>query len=145
MHLSPEFGSTVQKIEADGYRLIVRLKCCSVRYTCWHYEVGLGLIGFADVFDELADLLLILEVLDSPQLRSINRPSLLRIFMGRATEGQLVMLLYSIKMSHIHFVAADGIAIESYSWVNNLKMYTMLGVRCRWYLVSGFLSITIRG
>lgn len=55
MHLSPEFGSTVNVIEADGFKIDARVESLlssdtSVAVT---KSVGLGVIGFADVCERL--------------------------------------------------------------------------------------------
>ena len=62
-HLSPEFGSTVQEIEADGFHIDHKLEMLlssdsAVGIT---KSMGLGMIGFADVLADLQpDLLLVL-------------------------------------------------------------------------------------
>ena len=116
MHLSPEFGSTVQKIEADGYRVDrkVEMLLSSDTPVGITKSVGLGLIGFADVFDELQpDLLLILgdrfEIFSAATAALIARIPIAHIHGGELTEGAFDdAIRHSItKMSHIHFVAAD--------------------------------------
>ena len=63
MHLSPEFGMTIDTIEADGFSVNrkVELLLSSDSPVGVTKSMGLGMIGFADVFSELTpDLLLIL-------------------------------------------------------------------------------------
>src|SRR5574340_1191494 len=55
MHLSPEFGSTVNIIEADGFPIAARIETLlssdsSIGVT---KAVGLGVLSFAEVFDRL--------------------------------------------------------------------------------------------
>ena len=63
MHLSPEFGLTVQHIEADGYPIDWRVEMLLSSDTAIGItkSMGLGLIGFADALAQLQpDLLLVL-------------------------------------------------------------------------------------
>ena len=63
MHLSPEFGSTVQEIEADGFHINhkVEMLLSSDSAVGITKSMGLGMIGFADVLADLQpDLLLVL-------------------------------------------------------------------------------------
>ena len=63
MHLSPEFGLTVQEIEADGYHVDrkVEMLLSSDTPVGITKSMGLGMIGFADALNDLQpDLLLLL-------------------------------------------------------------------------------------
>ena len=63
MHLSPEFGLTVQEIEADGHRIDrkVEMLLSSDTPVGITKSIGLGMIGFADALADLQpDLLLVL-------------------------------------------------------------------------------------
>src|SRR5260370_12679327 len=63
MPLSPEFGSTARVIEEDGFEITARVEMLlsgdsSVSIS---KSIGLGVIGFADVFDRICpDILLVL-------------------------------------------------------------------------------------
>ena len=63
MHLSQEFGLTIEEIEKDGYQITdkVEVLLSSDTSTSICKSMGLGLMGFADKFDLYKpDLLLIL-------------------------------------------------------------------------------------
>ena len=116
MHLSPEFGLTEQEIEFDGHRIDrkVEMLLSSDTPVGITKSIGLGLIGFADVFAELKpDLLLILgdrfEIFAAASAALIARIPIAHIQGGELTEGAFDdAIRHSItKMSHIHFVAAD--------------------------------------
>ena len=55
MHLSPEFGLTVQEVEADGYRIDRRVEMLLSSDTPVGIakSMGLGMIGLADALAEL--------------------------------------------------------------------------------------------
>lgn len=116
MHLSPEFGMTVNAIEADGFRIDRKVEMLlssdtSVGVT---KSMGLGMIGFADVLAELKpDLMLILgdrfEIFVAAASAMIARIPIAHLHGGEATEGAFdEAIRHSItKMSHLHFVAAE--------------------------------------
>ena len=63
MHLSPEFGCTYQQIEADGFaidrKVDMLLSCDSASGIA--KSIGLGLIGFGDIYESLRpDIVLML-------------------------------------------------------------------------------------
>ena len=63
MHLSPEFGSTIKAIEADGFNVDrkVEMLLSSDTPVGISKSMGLGLIGFADAFCQVKpDLVLVL-------------------------------------------------------------------------------------
>jgi len=116
MHLSPEFGLTVQEIEADGHRMDRKLEMLLSSDTPVGIakSMGLGMIGFADALAELQpDLLLVLgdrfEIFAAASAAMISRIPIGHIHGGEATEGVIdESIRHSItKMSHLHFVAAD--------------------------------------
>ena len=116
MHLSPEFGLTVQEIEADGYRIDrkVEMLLSSDTPVGISKSMGLGMIGFADAFEDLQpDFLLVLgdrfEIFSAVSSALIARIPIGHIHGGEATEGLIdESIRHSIsKMSHYHFVAAD--------------------------------------
>jgi GDP/UDP-N,N'-diacetylbacillosamine 2-epimerase (hydrolysing) len=116
MHLSPEFGLTVQQIEADGYPIDWRVEMLLSSDTAVGItkSMGLGLIGFADALAELQpDLLLLLgdryEIMVAAQAAMIARIPIAHLHGGELTEGQIdEAIRHSIsKMAHLHFVAAE--------------------------------------
>ncbi len=63
MHLSPEFGTTYQDIETDGFRIDRKVEILLSSDTAIGIgkSVGLGVIGFVDAFAELKpDLVIVL-------------------------------------------------------------------------------------
>ena len=63
MHLSPEFGMTINEIEADGFKIDkkVEMLLSSDTPTGTVKSMGLASIGFADAYAELSpDLIVIL-------------------------------------------------------------------------------------
>ncbi len=116
MHLSPEFGMTIDAIEADGFIVDRRVEMLlssdsTVGVT---KSMGLGMIGFADVLVELKpDLMLVLgdryEIFAAAASAMIARIPIAHLHGGETTEGAFdEAIRHSItKMSHLHFVAAD--------------------------------------
>jgi len=116
MHLSPEFGLTVQQIEADGYPIDWRAEMLLSSDTAVGItkSMGLALIGFADALAELQpDLLLVLgdryEIMVAAQAAMIARIPIAHLHGGELTEGAFDdAIRHSItKMAHLHFVAAE--------------------------------------
>jgi len=116
MHLSPEFGLTVQEIEADGHRIDrkVEMLLSSDTPVGITKSMGLGMIGFADALAELQpDLLLVLgdrfEIFAASSAALIARIPIAHIHGGELTEGAFDdAIRHSItKMAHLHFVAAE--------------------------------------
>ena len=116
MHLSPEFGLTVQEIEADGFHIDrkVEMLLSSDTPVGITKSMGLAMIGFADALAELQpDLLLVLgdrfEIFAAASAALIARIPIAHLHGGELTEGAFDdSLRHSItKMSHLHFVAAD--------------------------------------
>ena len=116
MHLSPEFGMTVETIEAEGIKVDRRVEMLlssdsSVGVT---KSVGLGVISFSEIFEELnPDLVLILgdryEIFAAGIAAMIGRLPIAHIHGGEATEGLIdEPIRHSLtKMSHLHFVATS--------------------------------------
>lgn len=116
MHLSPEFGLTVQQIESDGYPIDCRVEMLLSSDTAVGItkSMGLGLIGFADALAQLQpDLLLVLgdryEIMVAAQAAMIARIPIAHLHGGELTEGLIdEAIRHSItKMAHLHFVAAE--------------------------------------
>jgi GDP/UDP-N,N'-diacetylbacillosamine 2-epimerase (hydrolysing) len=116
MHLSPEFGMTVEMIEADGFKVDhkVEMLLSSDTVVGITKSMGLGMIGFADALAELKpDLVLVLgdryEIFSAAASAMIARIPIAHLHGGEATEGVIdEPIRHSItKMSHLHFVAAD--------------------------------------
>ena len=117
MHLSPEFGHTFREIEKDGFKIDrkVEMLISSDTSVGIAKSMGLGLIGFADVFNELRpDLILVLgdrfEIFAAVAAALVARIPVAHLHGGEATEGLIdEAIRHSItKMSHLHFVAAEA-------------------------------------
>lgn len=116
MHLSPEFGLTVEEIEADGFQIDrkVEMLLSSDTPVGITKSMGLALIGFADAFAQLQpDLLLVLgdrfETFSAASAALIARIPIAHCHGGELTEGAFDdALRHSIsKMSYFHFVATE--------------------------------------
>jgi GDP/UDP-N,N'-diacetylbacillosamine 2-epimerase (hydrolysing) len=115
MHLSPEFGLTFREIEKDGFQIDRKVEMLTSSDTPVGIakSMGLGLIGFADVLNELRpDLILVLgdryEIFAAAAAALVARIPVAHLHGGEATEGLIdEAIRHSItKMSHLHFVAA---------------------------------------
>ena len=113
MHLSPEFGLTITSIEEDGFLIAARVENLISSDTAVGVTkaVGLGTIGFADVFQRIKpDLVLVLgdrfEIFAAAQAAFFARIPIAHIGGGDVTEGALdESIRHSIsKMAHLHFV-----------------------------------------
>ncbi|QDQ01373.1 UDP-N-acetylglucosamine 2-epimerase (hydrolyzing) [Lysinibacillus fusiformis] len=116
MHLSPEFGLTFRQIEKDGFIIVKKIDMLLSGDTpaAITKSIGLGVISFADAFQELKpDILVVLgdrfEVLAATQAAMVSRIPIAHIHGGELTEGLIDdPIRHSItKMSHIHFAASD--------------------------------------
>jgi len=125
MHLSPEFGLTYKDIEKDGFKINRKVEMLTSSDTSVGIakSMGLGLIGFADVLNELKpDLIVVLgdrfEIFSAVSAAMTARIPVAHIHGGETTEGVIdEAIRHSItKMSHLHFVAAK----EYYSRVIQL-------------------------
>ena len=119
MHLSPEFGLTVQEIEADGYHVDrkVEMLLSSDTPVGITKSMGLGMIGFADALNDLQpDLLLLLgdrfEAFVAASSALVAQVPVAHLHGGETTEGAIdEAMRHSItKMSHLHFVATEEYA-----------------------------------
>lgn len=116
MHLSPEFGSTFQIIEEDGFTIDEKVEMLlssdtSIGVTT---SLGVGTIGFAGAFDRLKpDIIVILgdrfEIFAAAQAALIARIPLAHLHGGETTEGVIdEAIRHAItKMSHLHFVSTE--------------------------------------
>ena len=116
MHLSPEFGYTVSVIENDGYEIAERVESLISGDTpaAITKSIGLGVIGFADVFRRLTpDWLLILgdrfEVFAAAQAALVANIPIAHIAGGDTTEGAFDEAIRHCitKMAHLHFVTNE--------------------------------------
>lgn len=114
MHLSPEFGLTIKEIEKDGFPIKekVEMLLSSDTETAIAISMGLGMIGFAGVYERLKpDILVVLgdrfEILSAVASAVPFRIPVAHIHGGEITEGAIDNLFrHAItKMSHIHFPA----------------------------------------
>ena len=117
MHLSPEFGLTYKQIEADGFVIDAKVEMLlsSDSPIGIAKSIGLGVIGFADVLDQLKpDILVVLgdrfEILAAAQAAMVARVPIAHISGGETTEGSFDEgIRHAItKMAQWHFVAAEA-------------------------------------
>ena len=116
MHLSPEFGLTYREIEKDGFSINkkVELLVSSDTQSSVVKSMGLGMIGFADAFEDLRpDLMLVLgdrfEIFSAAAAAMIARIPVAHLHGGETTEGLIdEPIRHSVtKMSHLHFVGTE--------------------------------------
>lgn len=116
MHMSPEFGLTYREIENDGFFINrkVEILLSADTPSGLAKSIGLGVIGFGDVLQQLQpDLMLVLgdrfEVLSAVIASMIARIPVAHLSGGETTEGVIdESIRHSItKMSHLHFVALE--------------------------------------
>lgn len=116
MHLSPEFGYTVDEIEKKGYKIDKKVECLlssdsAVGIT---KSIGLAMIGFADALNELSpDLVVILgdrtEMLAAATSAMVANIPIAHIHGGETTEGAYdESIRHAItKMSFLHFASTE--------------------------------------
>lgn len=116
MHLSHEFGYTVDSIEDDGFRIHERVEMLlsSSSGVGIAKSLGLGVIGFADALYRLQpDCLVVLgdrfEALSIAQTAMILRIPIVHLHGGELTEGVIdEAIRHSItKMAQLHFTSAE--------------------------------------
>lgn len=149
MHLSPEFGSTVDAIVADGFNIGDRVEMLLSTDTPEGIakSMGLGTIGFAQVFARTRPDILIVAA-DRFEMHAAAVAALpfkipvAHIEGGDLTEGAIDdALRHSMtKLSHLHFVSTDEYAgrvkqLGEEPWrvivsgapsLDNLKSFTLL-------------------
>jgi GDP/UDP-N,N'-diacetylbacillosamine 2-epimerase (hydrolysing) len=113
MHLSPEFGLTYREIEKDGFAIDrkVEILLSADTGSSLAKSMGVGMIGFADTFRDLApDLLLVLgdrfEIFAAVATAMVARIPVAHLGGGETTEGAFDESIRHCltKMSHLHFV-----------------------------------------
>lgn len=116
MHLSPEFGYTVDIIETQGYKIDSKVECLLSSDTAVGVtkSVGLATIGFADALNNLEpDLIIILgdrtEMLAAATAAMLANIPIAHIHGGETTEGAYdESIRHAItKMSFIHFASTE--------------------------------------
>lgn len=116
MHLSPEFGLTYKEIEQDGFQITERneMLLSSDTPNGITKSVGLGMIGFADIFTRIVpDMVVILgdryEALAAAAAAMIHRVPIAHIHGGELTEGIIdESIRHAItKMSILHFTTTE--------------------------------------
>ncbi len=114
-HLSPDFGMTVQEIEADGMPIAARvdMQLGGDSGAAVAKSMGVGMIGFADAYVRLApDLVVVLgdryEILAAAAAAMAVPLPIAHIHGGETSEGAIdESIRHAVtKMAHLHFVAA---------------------------------------
>lgn len=117
MHLSPEFGLTVNILEADGFKPAAKVEMLlsSDSPEGVAKSVGVGVIGFAQAYAQLnPDLLLLLgdrfEMMAAAVAALPFKMPMAHIHGGESTEGLIdEAIRHSItKISHIHFASTEA-------------------------------------
>lgn len=116
MHLSPEFGMTVNEIEADGFKVDkkVEMLLSSDTPTGTVKSMGLASIGFADAYAELSPNLIVIlgdryEMLAAASAALIFGIAVAHLYGGEITEGAYDdAIRHAItKLSHLHFTSTE--------------------------------------
>jgi GDP/UDP-N,N'-diacetylbacillosamine 2-epimerase (hydrolysing) len=116
MHLSPEFGLTWKQIVDDGFAINHKVEMLLSSDTSKGItkSMGVGLIGFADVFEDLnPDIVVLLgdrfEIFTAASAAMIAKIPIAHIHGGESTEGVIdEAMRHSItKMAHLHFTATE--------------------------------------
>lgn len=116
MHLSPEFGLTVQEIEKDGFKIDEKIEILLSSDTGQGVAkaIGLGVIGFTQAFVRLnPDILMILgdrfEIFAAATAAMAMNIPIAHIGGGESTEGAIdEQIRHAItRMAHIHFTSCD--------------------------------------
>lgn len=116
MHVSPEFGLTYKEIEQDGFQITEQneMLLSSDTPNGITKSVGLGMIGFADIFTRIMpDIVVILgdryEIFAAATAAMIHRIPIAHIHGGELTEGAIDdAIRHSLtKMSTLHFTSTE--------------------------------------
>lgn len=117
MHLSPEFGLTYMEIERDGFEITERneMLLSSDTPTGITKSIGLGMIGFADIFTRIVPNMVVIlgdryEAFTAATAAMIHRIPIAHIHGGELTLGAIDdAIRHSItKMSTLHFASTEG-------------------------------------
>ncbi len=115
-HLSPEFGSTVQEIERDGFAIASRIECLlsSDSDVGMAKTLGLAVLGLTDALAQMRpDLLLLIadryEMLAPASVALTLRIPVAHIEGGEISEGAIDDCVRNAmtKMSHLHFTSTE--------------------------------------
>ncbi len=113
MHCSPEFGLTYKEIQQDGFEIFEKVEMLQSSDTPEGVakSIGLGIIGFSNLFNRHPfDLLVLLgdrfEILAAAEAALVANIPIAHIGGGDSTEGVIdEAIRHSItKMAHLHFV-----------------------------------------
>ncbi len=116
-HLSPEFGSTIREIEADGFPIAARIECLLSSDTDvgMAKSIGLGVLSLADTLGAMRpDLLLLIadryEMLAPAAVALALRIPIAHIEGGEFSEGAIDDAVRNAltKMSHVHFTSTEN-------------------------------------
>ena len=116
MHLYAEFGNTYKQIESDGFTIDkkVDISLSSDTELAISKSMGIGIIRFADVFNDLKPELIVVlgdrfEIFSAVSAAMIAKIPIAHIHGGESTEGVIdEPIRHSItKMSHLHFAATE--------------------------------------
>ena len=116
MHLSPEFGYTLDEIIAAGFTVDKKVECLLSSDTSVGISksIALAVSGFADVLDELQpDLVVVLgdrtEILGAVIATAMANILIAHLYGGETTEGAYdEAIRHSItKFSHLHFTSTE--------------------------------------
>lgn len=119
MHLSPEFGHTIDDIIADGFAVNTRVEMLPRKDTraAMAESVGRGIIGFTSAFERLkSDVVVVLgdrtEAFAAATAAVLSGRILAHIHGGdRAEGGYDDYMRHAItKLAHVHFAATKGAA-----------------------------------
>jgi UDP-hydrolysing UDP-N-acetyl-D-glucosamine 2-epimerase len=117
MHLSPEFGMTIQEIQADGFKPdeTIEILLSSDTPTAICKSMGLAMIGYGEALQRLKpDMVVVLgdrfETFCMAAAAQVCRVPLAHIHGGETTEGTIdEAFRHSItKMSHLHFASCEA-------------------------------------
>jgi UDP-hydrolysing UDP-N-acetyl-D-glucosamine 2-epimerase len=115
-HLSPEFGSTIQEIEKDGFSIDARVECLLSSDTDvgMAKTIGVATLSLADILGQMRpDLLLLIadryEMLAPASVALALRIPIAHIEGGEISEGAIDDAVRNAltKMSHIHFTSTN--------------------------------------
>ncbi len=116
-HLAPEFGSTVQEIEKDGFRIDARIECLLSSDTDvgMAKTIGVATLSLADALGQMRpDLLLLIadryELLAPASVALALRIPIAHIEGGEISAGAIDDAVRNAitKMSHVHFTGTES-------------------------------------